>query len=104
MLLVKRIRQIPLAGLTVIPTSRKFRLPLTLFRQRSYPFFNGSCLHFGASILGWFHLQTEEWIVCGRRRGRVTMRAGNRRSIDRTAKGGRPPDQLRIECTGGKRQ
>jgi hypothetical protein len=23
-----------------------------------YLYLNGSCLHFGASILGWFHLQT----------------------------------------------
>jgi hypothetical protein len=31
---------------------------LTLVVGRGYPNLNGSCLHFGASILGWFHLQT----------------------------------------------
>jgi len=31
---------------------------LTLVVGRGYPNPNGSCLHFGASILGWFHLQT----------------------------------------------
>jgi hypothetical protein len=30
---------------------------LTPLIEQGYPLRNGSCLHFGASTLGWFHLQ-----------------------------------------------
>ena len=37
--------------------------PLTPLRDPAYPLANGSCLHFGASTVGWFHLHTEESLV-----------------------------------------